>query len=70
MWDDSIGYMGGKVSAYLDGEARMYIFACRQTVHAGVNSLTIRGLRGKTHVVIDELAPLHQHVRVDVVLGC
>lgn len=53
------------ISAYLDGKAQVYICTGSQTVCGAVGAL-----RGKTYIVIDELTPVHQHVRVDILLCC
>ena len=53
---------------YLNGKAWMHVFTCAQTVHPVPKSGTAGGLGGKSHVVVDVLAPLHQQLRVDIVL--
>lgn len=52
-----------KLLVYLNGKAWMHILTCVKTVHLS----TAFALKGKGYVMVDVLAPIHQHVRIDII---
>lgn len=52
---------------YLDGKARVHVFARLSTVHPLEKPRFAGALRGERDVVVDVLAPFHKQVRVGII---